>query len=143
SADGKRSMRPMSTSATKIPTTMRTSADMNDHSSTTQPFIPGASARCAPTRPEEWATSSNRSLTDLDTRRCYLPTAENRLTGELDVSAGETAHSRDPLVGPVLAQTAQTSHEHRVVLERLLGVDQSTEQLVVARRTHPEGAANR
>lgn len=44
---------------------------------------------------------------------------------------------------PVLAQSAQAPHQHRIVLEGLCGVDKPAEELVVTRRRHIEISADR
>src|SRR5690606_26954247 len=116
-----------------------TRAETNDHSRTTHPFIPGASARCAPTRPDDRGTSSKRSLTGLGTRRCYLPRpiihSQRASSG---CSAGESPHPSDSFIGSALTQPTKTAHQQGVVLERLLGVDEATQQLVITRRTHAQ-----
>src|SRR5690606_29516611 len=49
-------------------------------------------------------------------------------------SAGEAAHARHALRVAGVADAAKPTHEQRVVLQRLLRVDEAAEQLVVASR---------
>ncbi len=56
---------------------------------------------------------------------------------------GEPAHSPNPLIDVTLPHPAKTTNEQRIVLERLLGIDQPAEQLIVASGAHSQGATDR
>src|SRR5690606_41926985 len=53
-------------------------------------------------------------------------------------SADESAHPGGALPSARVTQAPQAPHEQRVKLERLLGVDETAKQLVVACRTHAQ-----
>src|SRR5690554_1993835 len=57
-------------------------------------------------------------------------------------STGEPSHPRDAPIGPVLAQAAKPSNQQRIMLESLLSVDESSQQLVVTCGAHTEFGAD-